>query len=104
MSFTFGAAIELLREGKPVARKAWNGEKFIVKQVPCSLGMEIIPSIVSLPEQAKKYVLSYGKITYRNQLLKYDMTTGEADSWGPTTEDIFADDWFELNGEESEKK
>ena len=48
----------------------------------------------SLPLEAKVILMNTKKlIHYSNQLLKIDTTTGCADSWSPSADDIFARDW-----------
>ena len=97
-TFGFGTAIELLEQGKLIRRKGWNGKgMFIIKQVPATINREIIPVMQSLPEAAKKEVLAgLGKINYTCQCLIYNSNTGRADSWVPSSSDIFAKDWEEV--------
>ena len=110
-NLSFGLAIEALKQGKCVARKGWNGKgMFICKQVPARIGIDIVPKMQSLPEDAKKIFLSrydtcvesggnppnnFSTIDYENQMLivKGDNTM---DSWVPSSSDVFAEDWFIL--------
>lgn len=93
----FGAVITALNNGKRVARKGWNGHGMsVVKQVPAEIGLETIPKMQSLPQSAKNHLVGSGTpIKYGNQMLiiKKD---GTADSWVPSSSDIFATDWLIL--------
>lgn len=91
----FGNAIKALKEGKVIRRKAWRGTGYVVfKQVPAHIEQNIIPKMQSLPEAAKKLILkSRTYIDYASQCLKYNYTTGEANSWSPSINEVFAEDW-----------
>ena len=91
----FGVAITLLTAGFCVRRAGWNGKDFFVcKQVPAHITSDIIPNMQSLPQSAKDLILKGKKfITYDNQCLIYDRSTGRADSWVPSVSDMFAEDW-----------
>lgn len=97
-ALTFGLAIEALRKGMCVARKGWNGKgMFITKQVPGSIGLDIVPKMASLNARTKELLLEAGNpINYQSQMLiiKPD---GTADSWVPSSSDVFAEDWYEVN-------
>jgi hypothetical protein len=93
----FGSAIVALNNGFIVRRVGWNGAGlYVFKQVPASIPGENIPKMVSLHDEAKKLVLSStGKyISYHNQCLIYNRYTGEANSWVPSSSDMFAKDWM----------
>lgn len=92
---TFGGAIILLKAGLAVRRKGWNGKGlFIVKQVPSHITGEIIPNMQSLPQSAKDILMSRENphIDYTNQMLIIN-PDGRADSWVPSSSDVFAEDW-----------
>lgn len=94
-SVNFGGAIYLLKAGLAVRRKGWNGKGlFIVKQVPSHIEGGIIPKIQSLPQYVKNILLSRenAHIDYTNQMLIIN-SEGRADSWVPSSSDIFAEDW-----------
>lgn len=91
----FGGAIDLLKAGLAVRRKGWNGKGlFIVKQVPSHITGEIIPNMQSLPQSAKVILMKRENphIDYTNQMLIIN-PDGRADSWVPSSSDIFANDW-----------
>ena len=94
-SVNFGGAINLLKAGLAVRRKGWNGKGlFIVKQVPSHVTGEIIPNMQSLPQSAKDILMSRENphIDYTNQMLIVN-PDGRADSWVPSSSDVFAEDW-----------
>ena len=93
--FGFGNVIKFLKEGKACRRSGWNGKGlFIVKQVPSHIGGDIIPKMQSLPQSAKNILMSRENphIDYTNQMLIIN-PDGRADSWVPSSSDIFAMDW-----------
>ena len=93
--FNFGDAIVLLKTGIAVRRKCWNGKgMFIVKQVPSHITGDIIPNMQSLPQSAKDILMSREDphIDYTNQMLIIN-PNGRADSWVPSSSDVFAEDW-----------
>lgn len=93
--FNFGAAIELLKAGLCVRRCSWGQHgPFVIKQVPAHIGSDIVPRMQSLPQSAKDLIMANtGFIDYTSQCLIYDPNTGKADSWMPSIDDAFADDW-----------
>lgn len=97
-TFDFGVAIRLLKEGRCVARRGWNkAGLFVCKQVPAKIGEEVIPNMQSLPEAAKTIIMRGARfISYENQCLLYDTGAGRANSWVPSSSDMFAEDWIEI--------
>lgn len=94
-SMTFGKAIEVLKLGKAIRRTGWNGKgMFVVKQIPSHIGADIIPKMQSLPQSAKDILMSRENphINYTNQMLIIN-PDGRADSWVPSSSDVFAEDW-----------
>lgn len=57
-------------------------------------GADIIPNMQSLPQSAKKILMSRDNphIDYTNQMLIIN-PEGRADSWVPSSSDVFAEDW-----------
>ena len=91
----FGQAIEALKQGKAIQREGWNGKGlFVVKQVPAIIKANIIPNMQSLPQSAKNILMSreVPEIKYTNQMLIIN-PDGRADSWVPSSSDVFAEDW-----------
>ena len=91
----FGQAIEALKEGKLVAREGWNGNGlFVMKQIPAEIGLDIIPKMQSVQESAKRILVFRGTtLKYENQMLIVK-PNGTADSWVPSSSDVFAEDWI----------
>lgn len=92
---SFGEVIEALKVGLAVRRKGWNGKGlFVVKQVPSHIEGDIIPKMQSLPQSAKDILMSRENpcIDYTNQMLIIN-PDGRADSWVPSSSDVFAEDW-----------
>lgn len=92
--FDFGTAIKFLKAGGAISRAVWRSEKFVVKQVLSIITADIIPKMQSLPQVAKDILMSRKNphIGYTNQMLIIH-PDGQAVSWQPTSEDIFAVDW-----------
>lgn len=91
----FGEAVEALKSGLAVRREGWNGKGlFVVKQVPSHITGDIIPKMQSLPKSAKTILMSRKNphIDYTNQMLIIN-PGGRADSWVPSSSDVFAEDW-----------
>lgn len=93
-NFSFGVAVNLLKQGFVVRRQGWNCNMFIVKQVPAHIAADIIPNMQSLPQSAKDIIMARKEphIDYTNQMLIIN-PDGRADSWVPSSSDVFAEDW-----------
>ena len=67
---------------------------FVIKQVPAHISADIIPNMQSLPQSAKDIIMSRAEphIAYTNQMLIIH-PDGRADSWVPSSSDVFAEDW-----------
>lgn len=92
---SFGSAIALLKSGFALRRAGWNGKGlFVVKQVPSHITADIIPNMQSLPQSAKDIIMARKEphIDYTNQMLIIN-PDGRADSWVPSSSDVFAEDW-----------
>lgn len=93
--FDFGTAIKFLKAGGAIRRSGWNGEGlFVVKQIPARITGDIIPKMQSLPQSAKDILMKreIPHINYTNQMLIVN-PDGRADSWIPSSSDVFAADW-----------
>ena len=94
-NFTFGTTLLYLKAGMAVRRAGWNGKGlFVVKQVPAHITADIIPNMQSLPQSAKDIIMARAEphIAYTNQMLIIH-PDGRADSWVPSSSDVFAEDW-----------
>lgn len=93
--YDFGTAIKFLKAGGAIRRAGWNGKGlFVIKQVPANIKADIIPNMQSLPQIAKDILMSRKEphIDYTNQMLIIH-PDGRADSWVPSSSDVFANDW-----------
>lgn len=101
----FGQAIEALNNDKRVQRSGWNGKGlFVFRQIPSSIGKEIVPKMQSLPQSVKDEFerrfndesFKIDAIYYDNQLAivnESNMITG----WSPSVADCMATDWIVLD-------
>lgn len=93
--FDFGTAVKFLKAGGAVRRAGWNGkEMFVVKQIPAHIAGDTIFNMQSLPRIAKDILMARQNphIDYANQMLIIN-PDGRADSWVPSSSDVFANDW-----------
>ena len=91
----FGEVVEALKSGLAIRREGWNRKgMFVVKQVPSHITGDIIPKMQSLPQIAKDILMKRENphIDYTNQMLIIN-PDGRADSWVPSSIDVFAEDW-----------
>lgn len=94
-NYDFGTAIKFLKAGGAIRRAGWNGKgMFVVKQIPAHITSDIIPGMQSLPQIAKDIINKRddAHIDYTNQMLIINKD-GRADSWVPSSSDVFAEDW-----------
>ena len=94
-NYDFGTAIKFLKAGGAIRRAGWNGKGlFVIKQVPAHITSETIPNMQSLPQTAKDILMKRQKpcLKYTNQMLIIN-EDGRADSWVPSSSDVFAEDW-----------
>lgn len=94
-NYDFGTAIKFLKAGGAIRRAGWNGKgMFVIKQVPAHITSETIPNMQSLPQIAKDILMKRQKpcLKYINQMLIINQD-GRADSWVPSSSDVFAEDW-----------
>jgi len=98
---TFGEALELLKQGKMLCRKGWNGKDlFIFMQVPAIIGKDTVPKMTSLPQSVKdefakrsndeNYQVS--EIYYSDQIALVN-SSNLIQGWSPSTPDSLAKDW-----------
>ena len=100
----FGQAIKALKEGKRVARAAWNDTTFVFMQVPSEIKRDIIPKMQSLPQSVKDeferrfndpkeqiksiyYVDQFALVNPSNLII----------GWSPTVSDSLTTDWIVLD-------
>ena len=98
---TFGAALQLLKAGRMVQRKGWNGKGmflFIHPEFSCSL--EAFLKIVSVPESVKSKIVDVLETENLNPTYKFTayVSMFAADrtivnGWVPSQPDVLATDW-----------
>ena len=83
----FGQALELLKEGKSLTRKGWNGQGMFAYYVPANK----YPASRNILETMKGY-FENDMVPYRAYLA---LKTAQNDvaTWNPSTSDILAEDW-----------
>lgn len=88
----FGQAIELLKQGKRVARTGWNGKGMYLTLMPG------YPDGIEVNEATQKaHNLPAGaKLIYRPY---FQLFTAQKDvaMWSPSSSDALAEDWVEVN-------
>ena len=96
----FKEILDRLQSGETFARASWDGNKYIVRQIPQVVPKEIVPKMTSLPDDAKRILSTVGSgaISYHDQVLiinNIDRPDVDATAtyYVPTWEDIFAEDW-----------
>lgn len=100
--FDFGKALDLLKIGKLVARKNWNGKNMFIFMRPSDELNEdfIIDKVKSLPisfkEWVKKNPSENGIVKFNNYLCLKSANNEIINGWIPSQSDIFANDWFEF--------
>lgn len=94
-NLNYGQAIEALKVGKRISREGWNGKgMFVFKQIPAEIGLEIIPKMQSVPQDAKDVMLERKQtLKYTNQMAIVN-EEGRVDSWVASSSDTFAEDWI----------
>lgn len=94
---SFGNAIQALEAGYCIQRKGWNGKgMFVCKQIPAKIEGLNVDKIKSLPNSCKNLLKKregVPHIDYTNQMLIIN-PNGRADSWVPSSSDVFAKDWI----------
>jgi hypothetical protein len=81
----FGEAIRLLKDGKKVSRKGWNGLGMYAYYVPAN-------SYPASTEIAKK---EFGdKLVPYRPYLALKTAQNDIATWNPSTSDCLAEDWF----------
>lgn len=92
---SFSEALFLIKRGFCVRRRGWNGPGlFVFRQKPATVPADIVPKMTSLYDEAKEQILAVqDHIDYTAQMLIFNTNNGRADSWVPSSADLFADDW-----------
>lgn len=86
---SLGAAIDLAKEGRQIARRGWNGSGMFVFYVEASIFLvNRAPLLGIFPEGTE--------VRYRAHL---DLVTpdGTVGTWAPSNSDAIATDWYVVN-------
>ena len=84
-TFDFGEALRLLKQGKKVARKGWNGKGQFVYYIPAD-------RYPAKTDAAKSVMDKDGKVSYR-AYLALKTAQGDIATWVPSISDCLAEDW-----------
>ena len=79
----FGKAIELLKQGKKVARIGWNGKRMFLYYVPAN----------SYPAQTEVAKEEFGAMVQYGAYIAMKTATGEVVPWLASQTDMLAEDW-----------
>lgn len=82
---TFGEAAKLLKDGKAVRRKGWNGKKQFIYYVPSS-------RYKAMTDIAKKIMDEDGYVNYA-AYIAIRTESGVVAIWSPVLTDVLAEDW-----------
>lgn len=80
----FGEAIRLLKDGKKLSRKGWNGSGMYAYYVPAN-------SYLATTETARK---EFGELVPYRAYLALKTAQKDVSTWNPSTTDCLAEDWF----------
>lgn len=89
-----------LKKGVPFRRSVWPEGTFIFRQAPATINSEIVPKMQSVPQPVKDILngrfedTRLNNIYYSNQLVIVN-SSKLIQSYAPTAEDLFAEDWCE---------
>lgn len=104
INMNFGKAIELLKQGKLVTRKGWNGKgMFLFSRPEDNLPMEIVQKAVSIPQPVKYYFrrkCEESQLSNPVKVTSYICMKAADDTivngWLASQTDIMAEDWEEF--------
>lgn len=88
---TFGQAIELLKQGKKVARVGWNGKGMYVCLMPG------YPNGIEVNEATRKaHNLPEGATLVYRPYMQLFTAQKDVAMWSPSGSDALAEDWIEV--------
>lgn len=85
IEFYFGVAIQMLKKGKKVARKGWNGKGMFLYYVPAG-------NYAPCTEVAKTIVNKDGLVEY-GAYIAMKTAQGNVVPWLASQTDVLAEDW-----------
>ena len=83
---TFGEALQLVKAGKRIARKGWNGKGMFVYYVPAA-------SYQAQTGVAKEYFGETAMVPYAPYLAIKNVNE-TVSTWVPSINDVLAEDWL----------
>ena len=84
-NLNFGQAIELMKQGKKVARVGWNGAGMFTYLVPAA-------AYLAQTGIAKEHFGGHAMVPYR-EYLALKTAQGDVATWAPSCSDALAEDW-----------
>ncbi len=81
----FGQALELLKQGKRVARKGWNGKKQFIE----------LATNISY-KNANEEIINAGHEAMGNKAIAFVGTSGIQIGWLASQADMLSEDWVEV--------
>jgi len=75
------------------------GKSFVFERPAAYIDADIIPSIKSIPESARKAIAATAKggVTFRSHLCRFEVskigTCSVDNAWQPSEDDLAAEDW-----------
>ena len=88
VGMTFGEAIELLKQGKKVARSGWNGKKMYL-----SFKAGYPNGVPANASHAKSHNITEGDLIIYDPYIEMKTTTGSFVPWLASQTDVLAEDW-----------
>ena len=82
---TFGEALELLKDGKRIARRNWNGKGQFIE----------LGSMISYID-ANGNIINGGHETMGNSAIVFHGTSGVQVGWLASQADMLSEDWYEV--------
>lgn len=101
-TFNYGKAIELLKQGKLVARENWNGKNMFVFMRPADKLSEsfIVETVKSLPAAYKEWVKNHpsesGEVSFSSYLCLKTPNGTVVNGWIASQTDMLSEDWYEV--------
>ena len=84
----FGQALEILKEGKKLAREGWNGKGMFIYYVP--------PASYPVQTGAAKSFFGEDSVVPYNAYLAIKNVNNTVSTWVPSINDCLAEDWCEI--------
>lgn len=101
-TFNFGTAIELIKQGRLVARENWNGKNMFVFMHPAITLREsfIAKTYTIFPEAYKEWIKNNpsesGEVTFSSHFCLKTPDGTVVNGWLASQTDMQADDWYEV--------